>query len=428
METLHNDQLDETVYLAKTPAGVRVALVNKPGFSTAAGYFGLRFGSTDTRFRTAQGETLEVPDGSAHFLEHKLFEGRQEKVFDRFGRLGADFNGGTGFRSTSYYFSTASRFEECLEVLLDFVQHPLITEERVEKEKGIIEQEVRMYEDHPHFRGLFLLHRALFHEHPIRIPPGGFVDSVRATTAEDLQACFDHFYRPQNLRLSLAGDFDPQAMLERVEALLDPPVESNIGGGATSLYAAEPKAPAETRLEENFAVSRPHIWIGWREQQGPGTRDALVRHRVLSSLAMDFCFDHSSDYHENLYQNGIVDDTFDGHYSCDFDYGYAMASGVSDDPDKFISGVQEAAQRFVQDGPKPEQLERVRRSAWGSMVSGLQTPSAIASSILYALLEGVEPFSVLKVLESVTLEDVTQRARELFTPSRCAVAMLKPQG
>lgn len=418
----HHQRLDEGVHRARSASGVEVAVVRKPGFSTAAGYLGLDFGSTATRFRDAHGREHRVPDGSAHFLEHKLFEGRSEKVFDRFGRLGARFNGGTGFYSTSYYFSTAGRFDPCLEVLLDFVQHPLITEERVEKEKGIIEQEVRMYQDEPDYRGYFLLHRALYHRLPIRVEPAGDVASVRATTAADLQACFDGFYRPQHLRLSLAGDLDPDAVLARVEALLDP----RQPGAGVILRPEEPELPAAARLEESFAVSRPHVWIGWRERRGVGLGLPLLRRRVLSSLVLDLALDDSSSYHDALYRRGVVDDTFHVSYAADVDYGYAAAGGQCDDPEAFVAGVRQAVAQFLADGVRAADFERVRRAYYGWIVTRLQTPAQLASSVLHSMLEGVEPFSTLAVVEEATVAAVEERARELLDPARCAVAVLRP--
>lgn len=424
VERIRCDLLNEEVLLARAESGARIAVVRKSGFTSAAGCFGLRFGSTGTRFRSADGRIFEVPDGSAHFLEHKLFEGREEKVFDRFGRLGARFNGGTGFHTTTYYFSTAGRFDECLEVLLDFVQHPLITEERVEKEKGIIEQEVRMYQDEPDYRGGFLLHRALYHRHPIRVEPAGDVESVRRTTAGHLQACYDHFYRPENFVLVLAGDFDPEAVLARADGLIEPAPR----GAAAALRPDEPPCPASPRLEEEFAVTRPSVWIGWRERAGTELGPALLRRRILSSLVLDLALEQSSAYHEDLYRRGAVDETFHVSYSCDEDYGYAVASGQTDDPERFIREVPEAVERFLADGVRPDDLERVRRAYWGWVVSRLQTPPALAGSVLSALLEEVAPFALLDAIQEATPETVAERARELLDPSRRAVAVLRPAG
>jgi predicted Zn-dependent peptidase len=423
LDTIDGSALGETVQIGTLPSGMRIALAPKPGFSTSAGHIGLRYGSTDTKFRLQNGQLVEVPEGSAHFLEHKLFEGREEKVFDRFGKLGAQFNGGTGFRSTNYWFQTANHFSECLEVLLDFVQHPLITESRVEKEKGIIEQEVRMYEDDPGYRGIFLLHRALYSNHPIRVTPGGPVSEVHRTTADDLQACFDAFYCPSNLVLSLSGDFDLEAVLAQVMELVDPSRSPEV----ERIYGDEGDFPAEKRLEERFAVTRPHVWLGWRDARGVGLGNAMLKRRVESSLVLDLALDHSSVHHERLYDQGVIDDTFQLHYSCDADWSYAVFSGQTQHPEVFLDGVRSALAKFLEEGPTEEDVERVRRAAWGSVVSGIQTPGALAGTVLQSLLVEQQPFSVLQVLEGISRESLMERAQLLFHDDRSAEAFILPE-
>lgn len=416
-------RVGERVVLAETAGGTRVAAARKPGFTTSAAHFGLRFGSNDLRFAGAGGP-VEVPTGSAHFLEHKLFEGREQKVFDRFARLGADFNGGTSFAQTTYHFSSAGRFGEALEVLLDFVQHPLITPERVEKEKGIIEQEVRMYEDHPGYRGYFLLQRALYRAHPVRIPPGGSVADVHRTTAGDLQACFDGFYQPSRMRLSLAGDFEPERLLAQIERLLDP--ADRAAPAVRAPLPADP-APAAARLTERFRVTRPHAWIGWRDPAGTGLGAPLLARKLATALALECLFDPSAVPYEALYRAGVVDDSFHASLSADADWSHVTCVGESEDPERFFAEVRAAAERFGARGPDEEDFERVRRAAWGRVVSGLQTPDAVAGALLGELLDELEPFAVLDALAALRREDVAARARELFRPERCAEALVLPE-
>ncbi len=421
-DTIKHGQSGETVVIAESAAGTQVALCQTPGFSTSSGHFGLRFGSTDTHFKMPSGQEVEVPGGSAHYLEHKLFEGTEEKVFDRFGRLGARFNGGTSFRTTTYHFTTASRFSECLDVLVDFVQHPLITEERVEKERGIIEQEVRMYADHPGFRGTFLLHEAMYAKHGIRVEPGGTVEDVRAITAKHLQDCYEGFYRPSAMRLALAGDFN----VEEVLAYLEPRLDVDHTELATKIYPTEPSGPAASWLEEEFPVTRPHVWIGWRGEGGEPDGRARLRTRLLSSLVLDLAFDVSSDTHADLYQRGVIDDSFGCHWSGDSDWGHVVASGLCDDPKAFVSEIRGAAESFAVKGPAEADFDRLKRAAWGGLISGMQTPTALAGSILASMLGDVAPFAMLDVLGEVTYADVRQRATEIFNPEQSAVAVLKP--
>ncbi|MCP4094005.1 MAG: insulinase family protein [Planctomycetes bacterium] len=422
LDTIKHDQSGETVVLAQSASGTRIALCSTPGFSTSSGHFGLRFGSTDTHFRLPSGQEVEVPGGSAHYLEHKLFEGREEKVFDRFGKLGARFNGGTSFRTTTYHFTTASKFKECLDVLVDFVQHPLITEERVEKERGIIEQEVRMYADHPGFAGTFLLHEALYAKHGIRVEPGGTVGDVRAINAQHLQDCFDGFYRPSAMCLSLAGDFDTDEVLAYLETKLDVDDTSL----ATKIYPTEPAGPHADWLEKEFPVTRPHVWIGWRAASGEPDGHQRLHTRLINSLVLDLAFDVSSDTHADLYQRGVIDDSFGCHWSGDSDWGHVIASGLCDDPKAFVAEIRKAAEAFAAKGPAKADFERLKRAAWGGLISGMQTPTALAGNILSSMLGDVRPFEMLNVLASVSYDDICNAAKELFKPEQSAVAVLKP--
>lgn len=422
IDTIQHPLAGEEVHLAESEHGVRLALCPTPGFSAASAHFGLRFGSADTRFRLPDGRAVEVPDGSAHYLEHKLFEGREEKVFDRFGRLGANFNGGTGFHSTSYYFESSGRFEECLEVLVDFVQHPLITEERVEKERGIIEQEVRVYDDHPAYRGIFLLHRAMYSRLPITVSPGGRVADVHEITAAHLQDCFDGFYRPQDMRLSLAGDFEVQAVLD----FLAPRLDLGPREVAAREPEVEPAAPAADWLEESFPVSRPQVYLGWREPEGVGLGAARLERRLLSSLVMDLVFDRSSEIHEELYQAGVVDDSLSTYWSDDADWGHAVVHGVHDEPRVFVDAIQAALDRFAAEGPSAADAERLRRAAYGASVSALQTPGSLAGSLLRGMLDEEAPFAMLDALAALDLDALPARAAEMFGLDRRAVAVLLP--
>lgn len=417
------ERVGERVLLAESRAGTRVAVARKPGFSSAAAHFGVRFGSNDLRFRHA-GRPVEVPTGSAHFLEHKLFEGREEKVFDRFARLGADFNGGTSFALTTYHFTSSGRFDEGLEVLLDFVQRPRITAERVEKEKGIIEQEVRMYEDHPGYRGYFLLQRALYRAHPVRIPPGGSVADVHRTTAGDLQACFDAFYQPSRLRLALAGDFDPAQVLARVEGLL---AAADRAAPGERIPVEEPRLPATARLTERFRVTRPHAWIGWRDATGPGLGAPLLRRRLATAMALECLFDPSAEAYDALYRSGVVDDSFHASLSADADWSHVACTGETEDPERFFAAVRAAAEAFAVSGPSAADFARVRKAAWGRVISGAQTPDSLAGALLHDLLDELTPFAVLDALRDLRGEEVAARAAELFRAEHCAEALLLPE-
>jgi predicted Zn-dependent peptidase len=420
--TIKHPQLQETVHLATAANGLQVALIPTPGFHTAAAHFGLRFGGNDLKFIMPGDHECEVPTGSAHYLEHKLFEGREEKVFDRFNRLGADFNGGTSFCTTTYYFSTANNFDECLEVLVDFVQYPLITDERVDKERGIIEQEVRMYQDSPGYRGTFLLHEAMYETHAVRVGPGGTLADVARINATDLQHCYDGFYVPQAMRLVLAGDFDVDDVLKKLQPLLrddNPASAKRVSGDATSARATD-------WLEEEFAVTRPHVFIGYPQKKMRVDGQDRLHQRIVASLVIDLMFGKSSELRQKLYEAEIVDDSFGAYWSSDESWGHVIMSGVCDAPKSFVADISGECKEFIANKIKSEDFERLRKAAWGGIVSGLQTPSAIASSVLSSMLSGNEIFSALDELQSISLDELQSAAEDMFDESKRAVAVLMP--
>jgi predicted Zn-dependent peptidase len=421
--TIKHPQLQETVYLAEAGNGLQIALIPTPGFHTTSAHFGLRFGGNDLRFKMPDGEEHQVPTGSAHYLEHKLFEGREEKVFDRFNRLGANFNGGTSFCTTTYYFSTANHFDECLEVLLDFVQDPLITEERVDKERGIIEQEVRMYQDSPGYHGTFLLHEAMYQSHSVRVGPGGTLEDVARINATDLQRCYDGFYVPQAMRLVVAGDFDVDEMLQKVQPLLrtdETAIAQRISDDATSVRA-------HAYREEEFAVTRPHVFIGYAQSDLATDGQQRLQRRIVASLVLDLMFGQASQLRKQLYDAQIIDDSFGAYWSSDQTWGHVIMSGVCDEPKKFIEDVTQACAEFIANNIKQEDFERLRKAAWGGIVSGLQTPSAVASSVLSSMLSENEIFSALDELQAISLEQLQSATEQLFDPSKRAVAVLTPK-
>src|SRR5690606_2982267 len=222
-QTMYSQLLEERVVFTRLPSGLEVFVMPRPGFQKRYAVFSARYGSIDNRFRRpGTGQELEVPDGIAHFLEHQLFEDEEGHVFNSFAALGASVNAYTSHTMTRYPFSTTDNFEAALDRLLDFVQAPHFTPEGVQKEIGIIEQEIRMYQDQPRHRlGMNLL-EALYHAHPVRIDIAGTVESIRRIDPETLYACYDTFYHPSNMAVFVVGDVDPEVVLAQVEADVGP--------------------------------------------------------------------------------------------------------------------------------------------------------------------------------------------------------------
>jgi predicted Zn-dependent peptidase len=216
--TTQNRTIGERIVKTELPSGLNVVVIPRPGFHKTFATFATRYGSIDNAFHDPEtGSVVRVPDGIAHFLEHKMFEQQGGgDAFDDFARLGASSNAYTDYTSTTFLFQTTSHVEENLNTLLNFVQQPYFTDANVEKEKGIIEQEIRMYLDMPGDRLHSNLMRALYVHHPVRVDIAGSVDSIRTITPKDLYTCYHTFYHPSNMVLLIIGDVNAQAMIEAV--------------------------------------------------------------------------------------------------------------------------------------------------------------------------------------------------------------------
>ena len=422
-EVQSHPQFREKVYIASSSSGTEIALIPTPGFQTSSAHFGLRFGGNDLFFEAPEGEKIKVPTGSAHYLEHKLFEGREEKVFDRFGRLGASFNGGTSFTTTTYYFSTSNHFDESLEVLLDFVQYPLITEERVDKERGIINQEVQMYLDNPGYYGTFLLHEAMYENHSIRIGPGGTLEDVDRICAQDLQSCYDSFYVPSAMKLSLAGDFLVDDMLEKISPLLR--ISEDVQ--AKSLSQDFNSKRTNTFLEREFSVTRPHVWMGFAYDQGELNGLLRLKSKLIHNLMIEMLFGKSSTLRQHLYDDGVIDDSFSAYWSSDKTWGHAVLAGICDQPHSFIDTLREKMAGFLNNSMESADFERLKRAAWGATVSSLQSPSSLASVALNNLLNETSMFDAINILQELKFDEVLEAGENTFLNRDCAVAILNPK-
>jgi len=419
-ERIVEERLGESVLRARL-RGLEVLLARKPGHVRATAVLGVRFGSCDREFREG-GETVRVPDGVAHFLEHKLFEGRTVPVFQRYAELGAACNAATSFRTTNYHFTCTEAFETCLEFLMDFVQRPLITPERVEKEKGIIEQEIRMYLDNPAWRVFFNLLGCLYERHPVRNPPGGTVDSVRSITAEDCLRCHRAFYRPENLVLVAAGDFDVDSLLDRIEGW----VLAEGGPIGARIRSGEEGEVARRAVEDRMEVSRPRVLLGFRADGGPGEGEAQLREEIEAAFALEALFGRSSEVHQDLYRRGVIDDSFSASSTVESDFAFTVLGGESEEPERFRDELLATLARARQGGIREEDFERVRRRHIGAAVRRYQSSESTAMGHLRAALRGLSPFAHVRALEGVAREEAEAWTRRHFREDRFAVSVLRP--
>ncbi|HWJ02145.1 MAG TPA: pitrilysin family protein, partial [Verrucomicrobiae bacterium] len=381
-QIIGNDWLGEKVYHGILPAGLNVFVMPKPGFSKQYATFSTHYGSIDNHFKPpGTDRDIKVPDGIAHFLEHKLFEEEFGNIFDEFAKLGANTNAFTSWTTTSYLFSSTEYFHENLELLLDFVQRPYFTAENVEKEKGIIEQEIRMYQDNAHWRGFFNLLGAMFHNHPVKIDIAGTAGSIREITPETLMQCYKTFYHPANMALFVTGDLDPDRVLAQVE--------ENLAGRnyvpqaeIERIFPPEPQGIKTRSVETALAVSRPTIFLGFKDQGAGSAGEELLTKEISTEILLEAVFGRGSELYNKLYEAGLTDENFSAEYLVHSSYGATVIGGESKDPEALTAEIEKAVTELRQKGLDRSSLERSRKKQLGRFIRGFNSLEFVANNFL----------------------------------------------
>jgi predicted Zn-dependent peptidase len=418
------NRLDEAILSGVSSRGLSVLVNPRPGFVGTFAALGTNFGSVD-RVSNARGEP--VPEGLAHFLEHKLFEDRMGDVSDRFSQLGASTTAMTGFCGPTYVFSTADEVRACLELLLSFVFEPWFTDELVQKEQGIIAQEIRMYDDDPDWRIFFGLLGCLYEKHPVRDNIAGTVKSIAAIDAATLRRCYDLFYHPRNMCLSVSGAVDPELVAEVVSRDQDARPEDPLGRHARTLADVdEPLLPPSSRHEEELPVSRPRLLLGVKETVLGGDPIDVARRQLATRVLLDAVFGRASAAFESLYADGLVDESFSASYSGEPWFGFSMAGGDTDDPERLEARLREALMDARRNGLDGAVLRRVRRKIYGMLLRALDSYENAAFGMLSEHFHGIPHFAGLDLVENLGMGELEQRLEEHIREDAMAVSVVRP--
>ncbi|USG68007.1 insulinase family protein [Brevibacillus ruminantium] len=424
MQTTVFDQLGETVYHETLPNGLAVYLVPKEGFSKTYAVFTTRYGSIDSHFRLKNGEEINVPDGIAHFLEHKMFEKKELDVMHEFSKNGASCNAFTSFNRTAYLFSCTDKLDRNINLLLDYVQEPYFTEASVEKEKGIIGQEITMYDDNPDWKVYMNLLKAMYQKFPINIEIAGTIESISHITKDNLYQCYETFYHPANMVLLVVGSFQPETVMKWVrdnQSAKDFPPAPRI----ERIFPEEPAGVAKSRVEANLTVGLPKCLIGFKEKTNGLTGKDLLKRELTTKLVLDIAFGNSSALYQKWYDSGLITESFDFDYSGETDYGYSIIGGDTPDPDKLVTELQAGIRGLIQSGIHQQDFERAKRKKIGLFLRSLNSVEFIANQFTSYKFNGSELFSVVPTLESITREDVEARMKEHFVFEQMSVSIVR---
>ncbi|AEM79017.1 EF-P 5-aminopentanol modification-associated protein YfmH [Thermoanaerobacter wiegelii] len=422
MQQLYNERIDEKILLQELDNGLKVYIMPKRGYTKQFAIFATHFGSNDSKF-IAPGDTdvTEVPDGVAHFLEHKMFEEEEGSIFEQFSKLGASANAYTNFTTTAYLFASTEDFYENLKLLVKFVQNPYFTDENVEKEKGIIAQEIRMYQDDPNWRVYFNALEALYHVHPVRKDIAGTIESISQINKEILYKCYYTFYHPENMVLFAVGDIDIDKTLDVIKENVR---QDKKQGEIERIYPKEPSSVYKKEVVQDMQVSIPLFNLGFKDTDVGFGGKKLLKKNLEIQIGLEMALGRSSDLYERLYNEGLIDSTFSFDYGGEIDYGYSIIGGQSKDPFKVRDIILNAINnlQFL----KEEDFERIKKKYIGKFLRTFNSVDSIAYSFINFYMKEINLLDYLDLLYSISFEDVRERFQNHLREENSVLSVVNP--
>lgn len=416
--------LREDIVTATLSCGLECHVVPKRGFAKKIGIFTARYGSIDLSF-TLDGQALRTPPGIAHFLEHQLFKkAGGEDVLIEFGKYGASSNAFTDYCATAYYFTASGHFDRNLDLLLGFVTQPYFEADNVAKEKLIIEQELRMYEDSPDHRLYKNLMRVLYTVHPVRLDIGGEVSDIQGIDRDLLESCYRKFYNPANMTLVVAGDVDPKKVFDQAEAQLAQSGFVALGPIGRTL-PAEPAGVKERVIRAEMAVSRPRLLLGFKDL-GAGNERALER-ELETSVVLDLLFGRSSAFYTRAYEEGLIDESFSFSFNSEDAFGFSLIGGETDHPEELAERVLKELHDAKEVKLKATDVERSKRKRLGKFIRSFDTPDGAAFLVMGCAQRGLDLFKVPGIVSKLSSTALQRRLKDHFDERNYAVSILNPK-
>ncbi|MCW0655790.1 insulinase family protein [Clostridioides difficile] len=428
MEKIVNDILKEEVYYEKLQNGLDVYFMPKRGFMKKYAILATNYGSNDLEFvPIGEDKKIRVNEGIAHFLEHKMFEQPDGgDAFDKFSKLGVNANAFTNFTMTAYLFSATENFYESLEHLIDYVQTPYFTDENVEKEKGIIAQEIKMYNNDPDWNVYFNCLKAMYVNYPARIDIAGTVDSIYKITKEELYKCYNTFYNPGNMALFVVGDLD-------VEKVIDVTKKSNnykvdrLSKSIERFYPEEPESVKEKEVIEKFPISMPMFNIGFKDSNVGLKGKELLRKEIVTDILVGMLFKKGSKLYEDLYMQGLINENFGAGFSSQVDYAFSIIAGDSKEPKKVKEIILDYIEKSKKEGLSKEEFERTKKKKIGSFIKCFDSINFIGNSFISYVFKDINLLDYLDVIKDITFEEVEERLKEHFKEEYCVISIVEPK-
>lgn len=419
IKEIKSEKLHDKYYKIRHDSGLTIYVSPKEGYKSSYAIFGTHFGSVNSHF-VINGEEITVPDGIAHYLEHKLFESEDGDAFTKYAKTGANANAYTSFNTTCYLFSCTENFDESLRILLGFVRDPYFTKETVAKEQGIIGQEIKMYDDSPDWRVMINLLDSMFQKHPVRKDIAGTVETIAEITPELLYTCYNAYYNLNNMVLSVAGNVTPEQVIAIADEILtkkDEPLNTQ------SIFPYEPYEVGKNFVEQKLSVAVPMFQLGFKEDAEDRrltSKELAETDIILSAFAGE-----ASPLYKRLLDEELINQSFGFEYFEEMGYRAVIFSAETRDPEKTAKIIKEAAEEIHKTGVPEEEFNRAKRAVYGKNIAALNSPENTATIMASFDFAGRELYDYIDATASVTLEDVNQRLKSQLDPNNTTLSVVR---
>ena len=393
----------------------------KENYSSSYVIFGTKYGSIDTQFKLGTDEEYTcVPEGIAHFLEHKLFESEELDAFERYAKTGANANAYTSFDRTCYLFSCSKNLKQNLEILMDFVTHPYFTEATVQKEQGIIGQEIKMTQDDPAWASLFTLLEAMYKNHPVKIEIAGTVESIAEINAELLYRCYDVFYNMSNMAFCAVGNVDVETVLEVADRILPQKPKIEI----KRKFFSEPDEVNTAYTEKTMAVGTPIFALGFKEKLEKPEKSG--KEIILMQTVLDVLCSKTSPLYNEMLKDGLINSNFEYEYFTGYGYACPIFSGESDNPREVEKRIKEAVGSLQKEGIAESDFERVRKKLYGRAIMAFNSADEIANNMIASAFADECVFDSPEILSRITLDEVNETLA-LMDTALSSLSVIRPE-
>lgn len=420
IKEVRNELLNEKYYDIDHPSGLKILVMPKENYSSTYAIFATKYGSIDTMIQMDDGTFKEIPEGTAHFLEHKLFESEDLDAFERFAKTGASANAYTSFDRTGYLFSCSANFKKNLEILLDFVQNPYFTQATVEKEQGIIGQEIDMYKDAPDWEVMFNCLRTMYHNLPVRIDIAGTQESIAQITAKTLYGCYDNFYNLHNMVLAVAGNVSVDEVIEVADKALKP-VEGKM---AQRKVIDEPKEVLDSYVEEKLSVATPQFMFGFKESWD--TPERTTKEEISMEILLDMISGQSSELYKRLFDGKLINSSFGFEYFTGFGYSCVLFAGESNDPKSVSEEIVKEIKKFRETGFDKTAFDRTKKKLYGRMIMGMNDVEGLTNNMAVSFFAGENIFTDFEIFKIVTLDDINDIFKKTLDENYSVLSVIKP--